>query len=76
MQDFKRFVTAVIVIVTIMSFSEIAVTYIKNNLLQQKNSACHTDEWYQEAFIEAWESGDSFSFYRGDQEYTFIPKYE
>lgn len=43
---------------------------------EDKPTVCYTDEWYQEAFIEAWKSGDSFSFYKGDQEYTFTPKYE
>lgn len=57
-------------------FITIIILLAMSPVTEDEPTVCHTDEWYQEAFIEAWESGDSFSFYKGDQEYTFTPKYE
>jgi hypothetical protein len=50
-----------------------ASIHTKKELAQP--AICLTDDQYRESFIEAYNTGSSFAFYKDGIEYEFTPKY-
>lgn len=64
----------ILILISIPIAWTIFIVYLERTEI--KPEICHTDTFYQEAFIEAYLSGDSFAFYGNGIEYEFIGKYE